>query len=64
MRESQTAAIVMEFVEGPTLADRIAQGPIPAQDKSIVQLLKAERATIAKLRLLSLDPTGSDRRLT
>src|SRR5262245_2046602 len=25
-------ALVMEFVEGPTLADRIAQGPIPLDD--------------------------------
>ena len=27
-----TAALVMELVEGPTLADRIAQGPIPVED--------------------------------
>jgi serine/threonine-protein kinase len=25
-------ALVLELVEGPTLADRIAQGPIPAEE--------------------------------
>ncbi len=30
-----TSALVMEFVEGPTLADRIAGGPFATQDKPI-----------------------------
>src|SRR5262245_29853261 len=39
-------ALVMELVEGPTLADRIAQGPIPIDEalpiaKQIVEALEA-----------------------
>ena len=41
-----TAALVMELVEGPTLADRIAQGPIPLDEalpiaKQIADALEA-----------------------
>jgi eukaryotic-like serine/threonine-protein kinase len=41
-----THAIVMELVEGPTLADRIAQGPIPVEEalpiaKQIAEALEA-----------------------
>ena len=40
------AALVMELVEGPTLADRIAQGPMPVEDalpiaKQIAEALEA-----------------------
>src|SRR5512138_3646460 len=31
-RSGVTAAIAMELVDGPTLADRIAQGPIPVEE--------------------------------
>src|SRR5262245_50961042 len=31
-RTATITALVMEFVEGPTLADRIAQGPVPIQE--------------------------------
>ncbi len=28
----QTKALVLQLVEGPTLADKIAQGPIPVEE--------------------------------
>jgi serine/threonine-protein kinase len=31
-RQGQTTALVMEFIEGPTLGDRIAKGPIPLDE--------------------------------
>src|SRR6516162_11948231 len=41
-----TAALVMELVDGPTLADRIAQGPMPLEEalpiaKQIAEALEA-----------------------
>jgi serine/threonine protein kinase/Tol biopolymer transport system component len=45
-RSGGTSALIMELVEGPTLADRIAQGPIPVDDtlpiaKQIAEALEA-----------------------
>jgi Tol biopolymer transport system component len=42
---NSTGAIVMELVEGPTLADRVARGPVPL----------AETLAIAKQLVLALD---------
>jgi eukaryotic-like serine/threonine-protein kinase len=45
-------ALVMEFVEGPTLADRIAQGPIPLNDALPIARQVAEALEAAHRRRL------------
>ncbi len=45
----QTKALVMELVEGPTLADRIAQGAIPVDEalpvaEQVAEALEAAHA--------------------
>jgi len=41
------AALVLEFVEGPTLADRIAQGPLPIDDALAIARQIAEAISAA-----------------
>ncbi len=38
----QTKALVLQLIEGPTLAERIAQGPIPVEDTLKIALQMAE----------------------
>ena len=38
----QTKALVLQLIEGPTLADKIAQGPIPIEDTLKIALQMAE----------------------
>ena len=38
----QTKALVLQLIEGPTLADKIAQGPIPVEDALKIALQMAE----------------------
>ena len=42
-----TTALVMEFVEGPTLADRIAQGAIPVDEALSIAKQIAEGVSMA-----------------
>jgi Tol biopolymer transport system component len=49
-RSEGTAALVMELVEGPTLADRIAQGPIPPDEALHIALQIAEALEAAHTR--------------
>jgi serine/threonine protein kinase/Tol biopolymer transport system component len=68
-RSNGTTALVMELVEGPTLADRIAQGPIPVDEalpiaKQIAEALEAahERGIIhrdLKPANIKLRPDGT-----
>ena len=40
--QDDTRALVLEFVEGPTLADRIAQGPLPVDEALLIARQIAE----------------------
>ena len=53
-KSNGTLALVMELVEGPTLADRIAQGPIPLAEASPIarQIAEALEAAHAGDRLV------------
>jgi Tol biopolymer transport system component len=49
-RANSTTALVMEFVEGPTLAERIAGGPIPLDEALLIAKQIAEALEAAHLQ--------------
>ena len=59
----QACAIVMEFVDGATLADRIAQGPIPIDEAlTKLEMIDRRQARIVELRYfgdLTLEETAA-----
>src|SRR5213595_2108328 len=46
-RTGDSRALVLELVDGPTLADRIAQGPIPIDETLVIARQMAEALEIA-----------------
>ena len=50
----RTHALVMEFVDGPTLGDRIAHGPIPWEEARSIALQLAGNLSGARAELRQL----------
>ena len=47
-RSGETTALVMELVEGPTLADRIAEGPVPSDEALAIAMQIADALEAAQ----------------
>jgi serine/threonine protein kinase len=63
-RAEGTTALVMELVEGPTLADRIAQGPIPLEEAlSIATQIADALASAHEQRIIHRDLKPSNVKL-
>ena len=56
----QTKALVLQLIEGPTLADKIAQGPIPEEDalKIALQMAAGLGGSFTMIQLVAVESFG------